>query len=458
MDKKLKAKMLGVAVVALLIAVGLFAATHPLETGPLTNIMNPGPEGVDCHVYAVQDIANLTSNRDLHLTSETLAGTHLSERDILGSDVSDENYWMAKPDPYNTILRQRVHYWSGYETYQNYIVEVGRPTFKEDPSTLEGMIQKIWYSWESAPINASDGSLTWTKYGGWLIPVDVKIQISNRAESPSGSVGAITDYDLWLVFDTVRWYNTYTTQPIFPNDITPEDAILQSFKYRGVIPIFAWIKLWDPFVFVDNQGKQIDINDVPPIAKDEFVQIFPSYEGRQMPMYTNPTTLYQEILSRDVFANPHLITGLQNNVRVIGLDPRFYETMFTPITLVKFGSVYQSWWNPWPFNFQQRWYYPTAYLQIRLLTFVWGEWAYLWTQEEAEKQGYEWTNRTSSVTEIRGWLDYFLEGIGRGLAALASNPFAWLFGIIIVIVIIVIFFPGVLGVAAGRMGKSGQSK
>lgn len=430
-----------------------------MQIGGNPNALIPGPEGVDARVYGVQDVNPSASNNQLAVISQTAEGTKISQRtyeeSVLGIPTTGRlEFVLSDASPYTPTVRQN-HYVPATATSPysalNFLMEIQRPQFwdvnkRGDPLGVRGANEIIWYSWETQPIETAT-QITWTKYGAYLTPVDFIVQLSCR-DAIDGSWGYTENLKFWLALDTIRWYNAFS-QPIQPSDATPEGAVIQSYQYKGAFPVFAWISAWDPFVVENANGQNVP--QIPP-EMDGYTQISPSIAGRQLPLYTSPTTLYNEILSSDVWANPSLITGMEQKPNMP--DPRFAETVFTPITLTKFGALKQwGGWGPW---YWEAYYYPTVFIRVRLLYLTWGQWTYLWTKQEAEQQNYQFENRTSTIIiHESAW-----DSIMRGLGQIFSNPLFWIgaafFGILAVIVILAIFAPGVLVAATAASRKRSE--
>ena len=418
--------------------------------------ISPGPEGIDSRVYAVQDTCQFASNTNLVLLSQTPAGTVFSTWTVTDPDYGWCDYALAKPDPYNTIVRKN-YYWQEKTVPHNslnYLTEIKRPQFWEvnvrgDPLGVREATEIVWQGWETQPTQEGN-QIRWNKYGAYLVPVDYVVQLSCRA-ALDGSYGWTQDLHFWLVMDTVRWYNAFAVDGQLLPFETPEDAVLEQYKYRGAFPIFAWISEWDPYVVEDKGGNEYSAKEIPPEIY-EYTQISPSLEGRQIPLYTSPDTQYQEILSSEVWNDPTLITGLENKPNVP--DPRFAETVFTPITLSKFGALKQSGgWGPW---YWEKFYYPTVFIRVRLLYLVWGQWNYLWTQQEADEQDYEWKERTSITVEHESQWDQFWGGVGGWFTS--PWTFLWtfiVFGFLIlgVLIVLAVFAPQFLNVVGGLAGR-----
>lgn len=419
----------------------------------------PGPEGPACSVYGVQHTSRFSSDTRLHLVSETPTGTIISQSQEEWADFYTQ-LLMAKPDPYNTVV-QKDWLWLDTEirfNSLNFLVEVSRPTVEDidkhgDPLAIRTATDIVWKGWSTQPVE-SGNQISWTQYGAYLVPVDVKIQVSCRA-AMAKSYEYVEDLNVWLVFNTVRWYNAFALDGQLIDAETPEDAILQSYEYKGAFPIFAWMSEWDPVVVENESGEEYE--DIPSEIND-LTQIYPSMEGRQIPLYTSPDTQYQEILSSNVWKDPSLITGLENKPNIP--DPRFAETVFTPITLTKYGALKQSsGWGPF---YEEKLYYPTSSIRIRLLYLVWGRWNYLWTQEEAEEKGYEWEERTTIIHVHESAWNQFWGGLGAWWWDVITSPFTYLWTFIgflflglITLIIISIFAPGLLGLFSRKQRRGG---
>jgi hypothetical protein len=173
------------------------------------------------------------------------------------------------------------------------------------------------------------------------------------------------------------------------------------------------------------------------------LQVQPSFGGSEITLYSSPGYEYTRLFAQDIITNPDLLTQMIAN-SISGLpDPRFAQTVYFPLTLVNFGALKrEGGWGPWAWDKE---YYPTAYMRIRSLYAIYGEWIYAWTQEEADKQGYTWENNTSIITGSQSTWDKFLGGVGAGLGALFSNPLFWLASLLtgsfILIVLMLIFAP-----------------
>jgi hypothetical protein len=126
-------------------------------------------------------------------------------------------------------------------------------------------------------------------------------------------------------------------------------------------------------------------------------------------------------------------------------DPRFAQTVYFPITLINYGALKKEWGWGWWYGHKE--YYPTSYLRARVLYAIYGEWVYAWSQQEAQKQNYQWENRSSVIAGEKSWWDKFLGAVGGWFTSpwtLLWTGILAFFGILIVIVILAIFAPGLL--------------
>jgi len=325
-----------------------------------------------------------------------------------------------------------------------------------DPLGTRGPTEIVWYQWENKPIETPD-HIEWVRREAYVVPVDFVFEISCRA-SYDGSWGAIQDLHYWIVMDTVKWYNAFAEPygQLESNDPPPDGADLKAYNYRGAFPIWAWIEAWDPFVVENQDGDDWDINDLPD-EMDEYLQISPSIEGSRLPLYNEPDWVYMDLFASDIAKDDALLMeALANEYLSNFPDPRFAETVFTPITLSKYGALKQ--WGGWWVTYWENYYYPTSYIRVRALYAIWGEWIYLWTKEEADDQGYVWQNRTSQVIIHTSAWDQFLGYVGGGLGNLLTNPFFWILSGLIgtfILIVLCLFFAGpalfgFLGLVMGR--------
>jgi len=453
-------KQLSVIALILIIGVAIIGVPSLFLLATLVT----GPEGVDAHVYGVEWTPVGVMDGGLKTTAEAIPS------DLIGVVPIDSGAeyvvrWQ-RPDPYNPDLTFGIYNPStgnvlselkyGVRMRQ---AEVHEVNIHGDPLGTRGPTEIVWYSWETKPVE-TETRIEWRRREAYVVPVDFVFEISCRA-SKDGSWGAIQDLHYWLVLDTVRWYNAFAEPygQLESNDPPPEGADLKAYNYRGAFPIWAWVEAWDPFVVEDDDGDDWDVNELPD-EMDQYLEISPSVGGSRLPLYNEPNWQYMEMFASDIVKDDSaLMSALENEYMANFPDPRFAETVYTPITLSNYGALKQ--WGGWWITYWDKYYYPTSYIRVRALYVIWGEWIYLWTHQEAEDQGYEWENKTSIIIENESVWDQFWVGVGAGLSNLLSNPFFWLIsaliGTFVMIALILVFagpaFIGFLGLIVSRRAR-----
>jgi hypothetical protein len=430
--------------------------------------MVAGPEGVDAHVYGIQWTPSSVQNGKIKTTANAIPSDEIGRMPY----PQEPNYYYAtrwqRPDPYNPDVTFGVYAQPADIEYTlselKYGVRIRQAQIHEvnihgDPLGTRNPTEIVWYSWDIKTVE-TENKVEWKRHEAYIVPADFIFEISCRA-SKDGSWGAIQDLHYWLVLDTVKWYNAFAKPygQIESNDPPPEGAELQAYNYRGAFPIWAWVEEWDPFVIENKDGDTYDVNELPD-ELDQYLEISPSVGGSRLPLYNEPNWQYMEMFASDIVKdNTVLQNALENEYIGNFPDPRFAETVYTPITLSNYGALKQSdgfWITYW-----EKYYYPTSYIRVRALYAIWGEWIYLWTKQEAEDQGYEWENKTSVIIEHESTWDQFWSGVGAGLEGLLSNPLFWLtsglVGTFILIALLIVFAGptlfGFLGAVLGRRAR-----
>jgi len=444
----------------------------------------PGPEGLNLELSGVQFAEYSNTFWELG---------EISNNQVLESETTTEFFWpyqylttdvqikCAYPNPYNTVFRKDlsvdVAAWpltSHNEYYTTLQIERERPTIPEvnihgDPLGGPGGPTDVRYiEYHTAQIQ--DGNqITFTKYVIHVVPVDFIIQMSVRGDRWCGW----SDTHLWFKLDTVVWRNAFTGGQVqqiqeWLDQDPPEGATISAYSFRGGFPIWGWVGEWDPIVWVDEQDRETQ----PPQEAYDNVRISPSLEGREITLYTAPSyTVEHEggdgelpaygppgipdqdgIQAFSIIDFPSDLSNpdIMDNYLVSWIpdlpDPDFATTVYTPIYIDKFYPYSQEgpWWNHWV----DEWY-PTTYMRVRILYAIYGEFVYLWTEEEAEDLDYEWETRTSQYKYSAGPWEA-LAGIGGWLA----NPWGMasiiliLGGIFLVFIIITnpMILLGILGI------------
>jgi len=467
-----------VLVLLLVLCVAVFLVSQPGLLRTLNLV--PGPEGIDCTLYSTVANGGIKVNDGPATTLTNGVGSH----SVLGT--VNPNDWIAYKDydyvdMFGTHYPQRIGYqWMRPDVKTavvkglvidrnrgdvvagvNLQVRIQRPTMQDvnthgDP-TGRNPTQIDWYSFQKDK-TTSGNTVTWKHYECYVVPVDFVIELTIR---PLGDrwVGDFQDFDLWLVLDTVTWLNAFTSDQMALLKEQPGNATLTAYNFRGAFPIWAWVGQWDPWVVSGRDGDSDKFYDPSDLSGEEIgelqthLQVQPSFGGSEVSLYTEPGYLYERLFAEDVIKNPEMLKQMIET-SIPGLpDPRFAQTVYFPLTLVNFGALKRTGGvSIWAWDKE---YYPTAYMRIRALYAIYGEWIYAWTQAEADKQGYKWENNTSIITGSQSLWDKFFGGLGAWFA----NPFnqLWLIFIIIVVVVIVVSIasPGVWTALASRKRGNG---
>jgi len=440
----------------------------------------PGPEGVDCSMYSA------VANGGIRVEGVTKAlATNVGTQSVIGRvypnswiayvDYSDYDVWGAeykrrmgyqwvRTDPKTPVIqavlvdRTTGQVFSGV----NVQVRVSKPTMQDvnthgDPLG-RNPTQIDWYSYEGQKTQSGD-TITWKHYEVYVVPVDFVIELSVRPVQDL-NVGDFQNLDLWFVIDTVVWLNAFTSdQYALLKENPPENATISAYNYRGGFPIWAWVGAWQPWQVSGRDGnpdKWYDPSDLTPEEKSELeqhLQLMPSYGGSEVTLYTEPGYIYTRTFAADIIKNPDMLKQMIAQ-QIPGLpDPRFAQTVYFPITLINYGALKRE--GGWWVTYWHKEYYPTSYLRVRALYAIYGEWVYAWTQSEAEKQGYQWENRSSTITGEQSWWDKFLGGLGSWF----TNPLTqfWLIFVVIaaVIIVVTVLNPGIWSILLSRR-KGGE--
>jgi len=427
----------------------------------------PGPEGLTLQWYGVQFPEYSTS---FHKAGQVSANQILEEATashstLFGSGTGTLTIRMGYPSPTNPVFNlnaklkvttlgiTQARSWDS-----SLIVELQRPTLSEvnqkgDPLGY-GNPTEVRYIEYYKKVSETETSIKWKKYVVHLVPVDFIMQFSVRGDKEIGW----HKVHLWFVLDTNVWYQTFTKSQILDMN-PPENASLTAYNFRGGFPIWAWIGGWDPLVWKTMEnGKQTGETENPPVEALNNVQIYPSLEGREITLYTeDPATNpyeYDLILSSDIMRNPDLLDNTVVNMIPALPDPRFATTVYFSIFIDKFAPYAKPtgpFWAPW-----ESWkaWFPTAYMRVRAVYAVYGEFVYLWTKQEAEKWDYEWENRTTTYVKHEGPWTQFWAGVGSWLNNPWTKFWLFLFSILIILVILAVFAPGILGLAGALAGRA----
>lgn len=390
----------------------------------------PGPEGINLKFYGAQfgDYSNT-----LWKLGE------ISNNQILESQAAEESFWAVGmfwetinsdvkikctfPSPSNTVFRRDIHTkvtsWpitSDADYYSTLQIERERPTVSQvnihgDPlGETEGPSQVRYIEYYTPRITEGN-QISFTKYCIHVIPVDFVVQMSVRGSKEVGW----SDTHLWFMLQTTVWRTAFTESQVaqiqeWLDRDPPENATLSAYDYRGGFPIWAWIGEWDPLVWYDEEERETQ----PPQEALDNVRFTPSLEGREIDLYTTASYEYSlDLEAKQNVADPDRLEDILIGEIAALPDPDFATTVYFPIYLEKFYPYYETgpWWDPW----EAQWY-PTTYMRVRLMYAIYGEFNYLWTEEEAEDQDYEWETRYSTYKYQEGPWE-FLHSLGSWMVS-----------------------------------------
>jgi len=410
--------------------------------GHFLSIVVPGAEGVRAVNYGVQfgygQVYDAASAMDLPSGYSWVSN---QPSVIVVQHEKDEG------EPFGGYVVNGPTWWYDHDS-GGLRSEIQRPTMQDDFFGLANK-QITYYKY----VDRGDGDIEIKQVVVDMVPVDFVLQIS---AVPGNGIYTWENVKLWYALDSVAWMNSYANRPPPPSESPVEGAKLLSSNFRGGFPIIAWVGEYRDWVWQDNEGKYISY---PP---DEnavaYVQIDPSLEGRYIDLYTSPSSKYQLMLSNQILNNPKLVEDALNPDNLP--DPRFAETVYFHLTLNKFGpyvkhtgKIVSKWLT------YETWH-PSVFYKVRAVYAVYGEYVYLWTNEEAENVGYgEWEARTSTKTSETNWLSDWLSGVGDWLSnpltqlGLAGFGYALVLGVVALVLLWFVGLPkGLLRRGAGLAG------
>jgi hypothetical protein len=414
----------------------------------------PGPEGIKSYAYGAQ-FADFSST--LHKIGEMQPNELLEGPKTLGTDQM--SIYAGFPDPKNPVFRKG----NTQNQWQSLVIDQKPPTtedvnqrgFGTDPSigswTENGIIQSptnVRYLEYYKKKSESGNQVTFEKVVVHVVAVDAVLELSARGDINTwdSSEPRWTNTHLWFVLDTNVWYQAFTESQA--NQILdrnpPANSTLTAYTYRGGFPIWGWIQQWDPMVWeVKDQSGQTTSTPNPPANALDCIQIYPSIGGHEVTLYTEPGYNYNLTLAQDIVENPNMLDNSLMQYFPMLPDPRFAVNAYFSIYIDRFYPYRQFTGPLW--NVGESWqkWSPTAYLRIRFLYAVYGDFVYLWTKQEEQQFDYVWQNRSSTYSYALGGWDRFIGGIGQGLGALFANPLFWiasfLIGAFILIVLLLVF-------------------
>jgi len=391
-------KVITIALVAVLL----------LAFGPTLLSIVPGPEGVRGSHYGVQfglsDTIREGSAYDALPSGFTWTDNSPSSYVITKAEESGEpwgGYWLSGPT-----------WWYDHGSGQ-IRSEIQHPVIRDDPVGLDDRTLE-YYKY----VKVSDTEVEIRKVVVDMVSADFVIQIS---AVPGQGIHTWEDLVIWYELDTVTWMNAYKDEPpADPDPLTNDSVELMSSNYRGAFPIIGWIEEYKDWIFTDEEGL---MRSSPP--NDEsvaYVQLSPDLEGRFIDLYTTPGTTYTLATNEEVLANPEAA------LRPSALpDPRFAENVYFKITALNFGAYVEPTGLLGDYSSCSVWY-PSVYYRVHVVYAIYGEYVYLWTEELAEEEGYdyedEWEARNTTVINDTDPIKAFFDGLNDWL----GNPWN-LFGL-----------------------------
>lgn len=400
----------------------------------LNLLLVPGPEGVRAVNYGLQ----FGSRGDVKLASQL---NSLPENFEWGSTqpsvMSLKHIEVDRPElhePSGGFFVNGPGWWYDHGSGE-VRSEVQRPMLRDDPIGLPPQTL-TYYKY----VQLDNETVEIRKIVVEIVPADFVLQPSIL---PTG-VYTFEDIRLWYALDTVVWMNAYAKSPPPDPDPPTNDTVKYlSSNYRGAFPIIGWIEEYEDWTWKDNQGNERHL--APDSHATKFVQLDPSLEGRFIDLYTTPDKTYDLMFSADVAKNPSL---LQKALEPTWLpDPRFSETVFFYINMIKFGAYVKPTGIGGTYSSYKIWY-PSVFYRLRVVYAVYGEYVYLWTTETAEEVGYEeedWEVREPTEEEYVDPITGFFRAVGKWL----SSPWTWLglgtFGLLavgIIVFVILLYFLG----------------
>ena len=427
----------------------------------------PGPEGVSCTLYGVQAnggirVGGKTANAyhpGMSVVGRVYPGSWIAyhdydDKDVWTSEILPRRigYVWERTDPSTPVIKAVIVNRETGELLEgiNLQIRIEQPTFQEvnmhgDPIG-RSPTQIDWYSFETDKTESGD-TVTWKHYEVYVVPVDFVIELTIRPVKDL-DVGDFQSFDLWFVLDTNVWLNAFTyDQMRLLNEPPPEGAQITAYSFRGAFPIWAWVGAWDPWVVTGRDGdpeKEYDLADLSPEERSELethLQLQPSFAGSKITLYKEPGYIYDRIFAEDIIRNPTLLESTITSSISNLPDPRFAQTVYFYLTLINFGALKRE--GGWWVTYWHKEYYPTAYMRVRTLYAIYGEWVYAWTKEEAEEHGYEWRNQTSIIIDNPSIWDKFFSGFGAWFTSPLTQFWLLLTIFAIIVILVTIFNPGV---------------
>lgn len=350
--------------------------------------ISPGPEGLDVNVYGVYYRGELALVNDSSTFKHE--GWHLEVESTKSIVLSVNEYTNNSEDMHGR-----------YGDPTDVFVRLSRAQI------LNSWQYGSQVSWETEHGNEKVIRV------GKIVPADFEIEVGSIPGQ--GDLG-IKDVTIWLVLHGVSWRN------LIKDPDTPEGYKLEDVKGQ-IIPIMAWAEEVKPWAWKTKDGT-VKTDYPNPSAKDN-VDVFPRAKGDELTLYEKPNDNFQWYWTSKIPSSEDLKEWLAK----WSPDYRFRNTWYTKIR-INYIEPHQS----GNIITGITTYYPSTKIRVRVLCLVVGEFTYLWTKEEAEKQGYEWEIVGSQNVEGNTPLGAFFKAAGEWF----SNPFNRLFLALTIILILII--------------------
>ena len=422
MDVEINKRMVIGIIIALVLLVAYIKS-------PLSIIA--GPEGPRALFYGIQMGGNIYKASSLDPLPQYFKWVDNSP---LNPIIAHEK---EPGEPFGGYLLNGPDWWY-YHGDGKLKIEIQHPTLNDDPIGFK--TQTLTYYKYVPTQNGTEIHKVVVN----IIPADFVIQISSV---PGSGIYNWRDATLWFMLDTVTWQNAYkSSPPPDPNPLTNETVKFLASNYRGAFPIIMWIGEYkDPIVVSQSQTQK----QLPPEKILQSAQLNPDLNGRYIELYINPSTTYTITTNKDVLNNPE--SALNPDILP---DPRFAETTYFKITLLRFGPYVEPTGILGSYSSYNEWY-PAVYYRLRVVYAVANEYVYLWTSSQAQSLGYSgWEVRKTEQIQVTDPITAFFKSISEWF----SNPwnlfglgaFGMFIAIVVLLILIIIYAPWLLTIIFRR--------
>ena len=232
-----------------------------------------------------------------------------------------------------------------------------------------------------------------------------KVQVHVSIFVPSGTGwynwGSSTNgFNIWYQVDNTVWENAWAQSPP-PSQFTSNSTLaLMASNFRGGFPIFAYINGYSDWTLSSSSSSTL-CQDAQTNACSH-VQVDPSYTGRTVDLYNQPSTIYTDLTTQQMVTNPQTYTEALAQNNFSGLpDPRFSQTAYFYVTLDNFGAYVVPTYTLGVVTGATA-YYPAINYNMTFDYALFGQYVYLWTPQVASQVGYvnnNWTPRNVTVAK-----------------------------------------------------------